>query len=224
MQLENLVSAIQNNVVSGLGGAVQNNRFSLEQIEDSVINERLVIIKEYSLKNIIPKKDLMLSINCLPVDCEALDGCCNGLENSGKQTQHVQLPQIINDYGNEAIDYFGATDRQLEFTVYTNNQFTNHKYRRRGSNKPYVWIRTTPNLNNFYDAYIFNAPMLKKVTITAMFKDPRQLIDFTCCTPTEIYNMNFIDREIEKRVTESFIRYYRQLAVINMPNDQAAKL
>src|SRR5690606_16955874 len=99
MQLENLVSAIQNNVVSGLGGAVQNNRFSLEQIEDSVINERLVIIKEYSLKNIIPKKDLMLSINCLPVDCEALDGCCNGLENSGKQTQHVQLPQIINDYG-----------------------------------------------------------------------------------------------------------------------------
>jgi len=49
----------------------------------------------------------------------------------------------------------------------------NHKYRRRGKDKPYVWIDTTPNENNMYDCFIFNAPLLSAVSITAIFKDPR---------------------------------------------------
>ena len=36
---------------------------------------RLTIIKEYSLKNIIPRKDLLMAINCIDVDCEVIGKC-----------------------------------------------------------------------------------------------------------------------------------------------------
>jgi hypothetical protein len=76
MKLEALTSAIYNNVVGGLKGLNQNVPFSLEQLEDTVINERLAIIKEYSLKNLVPKKDLLLAIRCLELDCESIERCC----------------------------------------------------------------------------------------------------------------------------------------------------
>jgi hypothetical protein len=33
-----------------------------------------------------------------------------------------------------------------------------------------------------YDGFIFNAPLLKEISITAAFKDPRQLKKYKCCT------------------------------------------
>jgi len=48
-----------------------------------------------------------------------------------------------------------------------------HKFRKRGKNKPFVFVDTTPNENGMYDAYIFNAPMIKQVSVVAIFKDPR---------------------------------------------------
>jgi hypothetical protein len=32
-----------------------------------------------------------------------------------------------------------------------------------------------------YDAFLFDAPMLERLTVIAIFKDPRQLEKFTCC-------------------------------------------
>jgi hypothetical protein len=51
-----------------------------------------------------------------------------------------------------------------------------HKFLRRGAEKPYVYIDTTPNENNMYDCWIFNAPLLKKISVIGIFKDPRQLM------------------------------------------------
>jgi len=55
-----------------------------------------------------------------------------------------------------------------------------HKYKRRGRNKPFVYIDIAPNENGMLDCYIFNAPFLKTISITAVFKDPRQLCNFEC--------------------------------------------
>jgi len=33
-------------------------------------------------------------------------------------------------------------------------------YRKRGRNKPFVYIDTTPNENGMYDCFIFNAPLI----------------------------------------------------------------
>ena len=76
--VKKLASAIYNDIVSGLRGYHHNPSMSLEQLEDEVVEERLGIIKEYSLKGVLPIKDLLTSINCIPVDCKDLDRCsCN---------------------------------------------------------------------------------------------------------------------------------------------------
>ena len=110
------------------------------------------------------------------------------------------------------------------FIYYTNpTLMTYHKYRRRGKRKPYVWIDTTPNENNMYDGFIFNAPLIKQLTVVAIPKDPRQLDYYGCCSPVDINNMTFIDAEIKKRLTEKKIRYYRSLQAPIVPNDQIAR-
>lgn len=222
-QIEKLASAIRNDVVAGLKGYHTNLSMSIEQLCQDIIDERLQILKEYSLKGVLPLRDLYLSINCIQVDCKNIERCrCNVYDNFSEQPMaHFEIPQILNDYGNLSIDYIGSTDRQLPFVFYTSaTAFRYHKYRKRGKNKPYVWIDTTPNENGMYDCFVFNAPYLDRVSISAIFKDLRQLDKFECCTDLQDDNMTFINNEIKKRVTEKKIRYYRALAPNNVPNDQ----
>ena len=94
---------------------------------------------------------------------------------------------------------------------------------RRGSEKPFVYIQPTPNAENMYDGWVFNAPFLKEISIIAIFKDPRQLEQFTCCNAEEVSNMNFLTNDIKRRITEKKVRWYRSLAAPNLPNDQVAK-
>lgn len=224
-QIEKLASAIRNDVVSGLRGYHTSMSMSMEQLMDEIVDERMQILKEYSLKGILPVKDLYLSINCVPVDCKDLERCgvCHG-NNSDcptTPTAHFEIPQIMNDYGSLSIDYIGSSDRQNPFIYYTSSMaLRNHKYRKRGKNKPYVWIDTTPNENGMYDCFIFNAPLVSQVSITAIFKDLRQLSKFQCCAELKDDNMTFINNEIKKRLTEKKLRYYRAYATQNMPNDQ----
>jgi hypothetical protein len=221
MTLDKLTSKIFNNIVAGLSGMTANVRFTMDEIEDSVISERQLVIKEYSAKNLLPKRDLLLSVNCITVDCESIDRCpCSPVDS--EKLRHIEVPQILNDYGAEGVDFIGSTDRNISFTVYTDQGWRNHKYRKRGGNEPYVWIDTTPNKNNMNDGFIFNAPFVKTVSISAIFKDPRQLEDYGCCGD-EVDNWSYIDTDIEKRVTEKYIRYYRQMATANTANDQTVK-
>ena len=222
MALQSITSTIYNNVISGLSGIDVNNRFTIEQIEDDVVRERLSLIKEYSLKNLIPKKDLILSIPCLSVDCESVERCCLSDRDSEK-LRHVEIPQLVNDFGKEAIDFLGSNDRVIKFKIYTDYAWRNHQHKRRGANEPYAWIDTAPNKNNMYDVFLFNVPLITTLSISAIFKDPRDLEQYSCCNGIDVYNDSFLDKEIIKRVTEQYIRYYRQMATAHTPNDQAIK-
>lgn len=223
-QIEKLASAIRNDVVSGLKGFHSNLSMSTEQLCQDIVDERLQILKEYSLKGILPTRDLYISINCIPVDCKSLDKCrCNN-QNFSTPTLHFEIPQILNDYGSLSIDYIGSTDKQLPFIYYTSPSILRqHQYRKRGKDRPYVWIDTTPNEKGMYDCFVFNAPLLKVVSISAIFKDLRQLDNYDCCTDLQDDNMTFINNEIKKRVTEKKIRYYRQFSPSNTPNNQEYK-
>lgn len=226
-QIQKLASAIKNDIVSGLKGFHTNLSISDEQLEQDVVDERLQIIKEYSLKGLLPVRDLYISINCIPIDCKDIEKCkCNVIDPChSTPTAHFEIPQILNDYGNLAIDYIGSTDKQLPFIVYTSlNSFRNRLYRKRGKNKPYVWIDTTPNENGMYDCFVFNAPLLKYVSVSAIFKDLRQLGQYSCCTNLQDDNMTFINNEIKRRLTEKKIRYYRMYSPANLPNDQQYRL
>ena len=86
-----LASAIMNDVVSGLRGYHHNMSMSLEQLEDEIVEERLQVIKEYSLKGILPIRDLLLAVNCIDVDCKDLDRCkCSSYV--GRPVAHFEIP------------------------------------------------------------------------------------------------------------------------------------
>lgn len=220
-----LASAIYNDIMSGLRGYSADPLISIEQLEDDIVDERLTIIKEFILKGIIPKNDLYVSINCVPIDCEALDRCpCNNSELNLETTKHFEIPQTIMDFGVDSIKYIGSTDRLNSFIIYTNNHFqTYHKFRRSNKTKPYVYIDTTPNKNNMFDGFIFNAPLLKQISVVIIPKDYRQLEQFGCCDTEIAENVSFINNEIKRRLTEKKIRYYRQLAAPVAINDQTYK-
>ena len=144
MQVEKLASAIYNDIVAGLSGITSTPAISINQLQDDIIDERLQIIKEYSMKNLIPRKDLMYAINCIELDCQSLDKCCN-TSNFSKPELHFEIPQLVNDFGTDnALEYIGSPDRQNPFIVYTSiNELIAHKYRKRGKNKPFVYIDTS---------------------------------------------------------------------------------
>lgn len=218
-----LASAILNDIYSGLAGLNANIALSVEQLEDEIVATRLQIIKEYQLKGILPLRDLMLSINCIPVDCKNLERCPSCSQYDGTPALHFEIPQIINDFGNSAIAYIGSTDRMNSFTIYVSPEFIQkyQKYRKRGRNKPYIYIDPTPNENNMLDGFIFNIPLIKEISVVAIFKDPRQLEAYGCCKDLEVLdNMTFIDTEVKNRLTNQKIQYYRQLHMPNRPNTQ----
>jgi hypothetical protein len=179
MVFEKLASAIRNDVVSGLQGYHTNYSQSLEQLCQDIVDERLTVIKELSLKGVLPIKELLLSINCVPVDCKDLERCskCLNTHSSLPLTPqaHFEIPQLLLDFGEHSIAYIGSTDRRLSFrySFSVGNWDTYNKYRKRGKNKPFVLIDPTPNSDGMNDCFIFNAPLIKEVSIVAIFKDPR---------------------------------------------------
>lgn len=226
MNLHAIVSTIMNNINAGLSNYEASSNIPLEQIEDSVIQTRLEIIKKYAMKNLIPKKDLYRSINCIETDCKSLDKCCYTTPYDKTQL-HFEIPQIVNDFGEAAIGYIGSTDKHTPFKVYTDLGFLQHKYKMRGSHKPFVYIDTTPNENGFYDAYIFNCDMLERISVVAIWKDERQLERFACCPNQEdsvdTSNLTWLTSEIIETVTKRYLTYYRQYYQQPQPNDQVPK-
>ena len=136
------------------------------------------------------------------------------------------------DQAKSVIKYIGSSDKEHSFLVYTHNIDkirTLQKYRKRGKNKPWVFIDVTPNNEGLLDCYIFDAPLIKQVSVVAIFKDPRQLEGFQCdCgenpgqdSVTQMdNNLNFLDIVIKDRLTQQKLRYYRQYAAPILPNDQ----
>ena len=230
--VKRLADAVFNDIVSGLRGYHQNMSMSKEQLEEEIVQMRLAIIKEYMLKGILPIEDLLMSLNCIPVDCDTLDKCkCRGTV-CGDPVAHFQIPQLLFDYGlGKSIKYIGSSDRQHSFLVYTrpvDKIRSYQKYRKRGKNKPWVYIDVTPNSEGLIDCYIFGAPLIKQVSVVAIFKDPRQLEEFQCdCdsmsrdSATQMdMNLNFLDILIKDRLTQQKLKYYRQFAAPILPNDQ----
>jgi len=221
--IHKIASAIYNDVVSGLAGVNSNPAISMDQLEDDVVDERLQIIKEYSFKGITPTKDLMIAINCVKLDCLSLDKCPCGTDFT-KPELHFEIPQIINDYGEDGVSYLGAVNKSQNYKIYTDiNDFKYHTYKRRGSEKPYGFIDVTPNKNNMLDGWLFNAPFTKLISVIMIPKDPRQLDEYGCCAGDNVENYTFLTAEIKKRLTEKKLRYYRSFLASPQPNNQVAR-
>lgn len=221
--INRLASAAYNDIVSGLRGYHHNSSISIEQLEDEIVATRMLILKQYILKGILPIKDLLEAINCVPVDCKDLDRCTCNSDYVGEPQAHFTIPAIMSDvFGTSTIQYIGSTDRKQPFMVYSSPYELNYlqKYRKRGKHRPWVYLDLVPNRDGWLDGYIFNTPMIKEISIVAVFKDPRELEEYQCCQSDDIKKFSYIDEEVKNRVVDQYIKYYRQLAAPIQPNNQ----
>jgi len=212
MELNKIASAILNDLWGGNLIPLSNRALiSLEQIEDEVLEERISIIKDWYNQNKLNKYDLAFSLNCIEVDCKDPNKCpCKSVP--GTLIQHFEIPQLMDGIGRDALLYIGSTDRTTSYRVYYNLKAAEYqKYRRRDVHKPYVYIEKTPNENNMYDGWIFNAPFVKYIAVIGIFKDPRQLDIFGCCDSTDYLDLGSISSEIIRRILAKKTQLYRSV-------------
>ena len=220
MELSKLASAVFNDVEAGLSGMNANPNMSLEQLEDEIIETRETVVKEWYLKGVLKSHDLMLAINCIPVDCADPAQCC--YMDSGKSELHFEIPPLMNDMGNDAIEWIGSIDKEQRYDVYYTRDAVKYRFfKKRGAEKPFVYIQKTPNKNGMYDGWVFNVPFVKQISIIAVFRDPRQLEVFNCCQPSDYLELGSVSNEIKRRLTEQKLRYYRGAQVL--PNTQTPR-
>lgn len=221
MNINKLASAIYNDIKSGLAGYSSTDAISIEQLEDDIIDERLLLIKKYGLQNKLPFNDLRLDLNCITLDCDTMNNCCNFQSPIKENIRHFKIPQIITEYGIDGISFVGSIDRSHSFQIYLNDMYQYRKYRKFNRKIPYVYINTAPDSEGMINGYVFNAPFLEKISVTGIFKDPRDIKDYMCCN--EVDNMSALDSEIKDSLTKKKLYYYRQLLAQPLPNDQIAK-
>lgn len=153
MKLNEIASAVYNNLVGGNLIPLSVRGFlSIEQLEDEIVAERETVLKEWYLKSLLDKSDLMYAINCVQVDCKDQNKCPCRDPKVVKRAKHFEIPPLADGLGEDAISFIGSTDRTNSFRVYFNLEAANYnKYRTRNADKPYVYIEKTPNENGMYD-------------------------------------------------------------------------
>ena len=225
MELNKLCSAILNDINAGLNNINASPAISYEQLEDEVIETRHTVVKDWYLKGLLKPEDMMSAINCIPVNCADPSKCpdCLNLPSSKPQL-HFEIPRLMDDLGDVAINYIGSTDRSTSYDVYFNRDAIKmHSHKRRGANKPCVYIEKTPNANGKYDGWIYNLPFVKRITVIGVFHDPRDLEEYSCCNEQEYLDLGAISNEVKSRLTAQKIQYYRQLLQATQPNNLAPR-
>lgn len=223
MNVKQIASAVLSHIYDGLKGAVANIAVSQEQLEDEVVAERNTIIKEYLIKGVANLQEVYSSIDCVEVSCDSMSKCClDRLGDLGQKALHFEIPPVLLLSGVSTIKFIGSIDRKEKYQVYTNNDYKYHQYKKRGSNKPYVYLDTTVNSNGMIDGYIFNAPLVKVISVVAVFLDPRKLVEFNCCADEEIVtDCGIISNDIVHRLTQKYAMWYRQNVLPPIPNTQS---
>lgn len=229
MYIERLASQIKNDILAGLRGYHHNLSLNLQQLEDEVVQTRLFIVRQQVMSGVLPLRDLLTAINCVDVDCESLERCKCNSDGCDTLVAHFQIPQIMSEFGPDSIDYIGSIDRKQRFMIiHSLSELQMRKYRKRGKDKPYVWIDYAPNAEGMLDCFLFNCPFIKQVSVVGIFKDPRQLEEFKCCADSGYSeagpddNYSYISQLIKDKLTNDKIKFYRQLATPNLPNNQAS--
>lgn len=220
MTVDELTSAIYNDIVAGLVGIHNNPTISLDQLSDEVVDTRAAVIFEWWKKGLLQKGDLLTAINCIDVDCKDPTKCCTSLGVTSEL--HFEIPQLLPGLGDDAIYWIGSADRKQRYKVYfTPSQVKYHKYKKRNLNKPYVYIEPTPNQNGMYDGWIFNLPFVKQIAVIGVFRDPRQLEKLGCdgnCDKSS--DLGTISHEVQSRLTKEKIYFYRSALQLPHVNDQ----
>lgn len=217
MTVNQIASAVLNDLFSGTFIKQDDKALiSIEQLEDEVIEERATAIKNFYLKGVLNRNDVLYALNCVPVDCKDQNKCkCSSLGIT-KNAKHFEIPQLMLGLGDDALYYIGSTDRSKSFKVFYNKESLDYyKYYQkysRAKKRPYVYIERTPNENGMFDGWIFDAPMVENIAVIGVFLDPRKLEQYDCCSSGDYLEMGILSTEIKSQLLNKKIRLYRATA------------
>lgn len=84
---------------------------------------------------------------------------------------------------------------------------------------------TAINSNGNIDGYIFNVPMVKYISVIALFKDPRKLLEWDCCNENDesYLDQGILSNEIIKRLSYKYLQWYKQAPTPVTNNTQQPK-
>lgn len=226
MTLEQIASAIRNNISSGLKG-VGNYTYSLEQIKDDISATRSQLILQYDdtkKPNIVhyaqKKSNIPLEITQYPL---------GGYEEAAQTVLTAKIPALAATNSNSAVLYLGPPDMSLNVRVYyDSNRVNTHKYTRVIKNRPYAFIDSAMDDDGQVPVYLFNLgpSPFRSLTISAIFDDPIKLMEKEgIFSDAEEFPAPLAIQElIINEITSRYIAYYKRLHTANQSNDQTDKV
>lgn len=225
MTLEDMASAIRNNIGNGLK-EVSNFSYSLEQIKEEISNTRSQIILENSKAGTLNhsyfsqrRENLVLENSVFPEE---------GFEESNQNVLKVMIPKLAMTGDNSSILYLGPGDMSLNVKVYYDfNQVKMHKFSRVIKNRPYAFIDLAHDSDGDVPVFVFNnSPVpFRLITVRAIFDDPVRILeeDGIFADSEEFPAPLAVQEMIIDRITNKYIVYYKNLNHPNEPNDQTDK-
>lgn len=213
MTLDEMKSAIRNHVHDGLMGQVPDISYSVEQLEEEIMNMRAKLLNGYSAAG----KKLNLNyfiqtIDTIPI--ESIDLAEASVFNTGFNKLGIKVPKIAATIGDIAIEYLGPVDKSKKFKIYFDTDFNDHEYRPRTNRTPYAWLDTSVKASGNI-IYLFNMgryPKMRYMSIRAVLNDPRD-VPGGLGEYTEFPCPGWMQDEIISNLTERYVRYYRQLNI-----------
>ena len=224
-----ITSTIRNNIADGLSGAIANHAYSLEQMLAEVDLLRAKLLYEYIGALGTKKVNLkyhMQTMDPLLVECRdfaLIPSECN--LPSGLTVPSIKVPKIMATPDDSGVGYLGYIDRSKNFTFYSNvNDITNHKRRVYTSSTPYAWSDMTTDDRGLMTILLFNMGEynpLSKILFTGLLDQPRSILTLDPDALDKEYPAPAgFQEDIIVRLSERYIRYYRQLNVMQPANTQ----
>ncbi len=219
LSLNALASIVINDTFAGLK-AKTNIPLSRDQVKDEITTMRSRVMEEYIRAGSLNLEGLFVPINCIPVTCEDLGGCCE--VPTGTNVLRARIPKIFDLLlGNKkAIRYVGSPNRMEPWNILTGTDYLYYGQNKWLKNKPAVWF------DNASNAWIFNPPTdeLEYLSITAIWDDPRELEAYSCAcyNDDDAYPIpGWMADRITGKLTNDYIRFFRSGQ--QQPNTQSAQ-
>jgi hypothetical protein len=224
MTVNEISSTIINNVSDALSGAILNRAISTGQIEAEIDLLREKLAFEQIRTGKIDLKYFMQSLNSLPIICRDFTRECGAIK-SGESIPSIRIPKLMALQNNTQLEYVGLVNKQKRFIVYYDiDDISNHKFRLKTSHSPFVWVDLTPDNEDMIMLYFFNLGkygVLKYVDVRGSFAKPTLLFPLDPESSEKEYPApGYIQEMIISTLSERYIRYYRQLNIPTLPNQQ----
>lgn len=179
------LNEISYDILSNLEGTSRisdDSDFSLEQIAFKVNTTRALLIRQDQAKGRSLSDNIMQTISCMEVIKVNASECC-GIESPCELYRtKLQIPMPIEVYQKDLVVRVSGVD----ITGPSWNSISLAQISWAGISK---WTKGTTKwfVKGRY-IYIINPPVVKKISVTGVFEDPRALADFPSCSGTPCYS------------------------------------